>query len=107
LVLSEADLNEENFINTLDSEPTAATTVNNGPTVNNEKVFLNPSAQDTLLSNLMKNNFTVKSLSKDIDKNQNDSKIVDTISPSSPTPVTNTNMALATRDTNLCDVIKR
>ncbi|CAH1377807.1 unnamed protein product [Tenebrio molitor] len=106
LVLSEADLNEENFINTLDSEPTAATTVNNGPTVNNEKVFLNPSAQDTLLSNLMKNNFTVKSLSKDIDKNQNDSKIVDTISPSSPTPVTNTNMALATRDTNLCDVIK-
>ncbi|RZC36004.1 heat shock factor protein-like, partial [Asbolus verrucosus] len=109
LDLAGPEMNDENLLNSLENESTTTTvptTVNNGTMVNSHKVFLNPSAQDTLLSNLMRNNFTVKTVNKDDKKNQNDPKIIDKMPPLSPTPLANTNMAIATRDKNLCDVIK-
>ncbi|XP_063929287.1 heat shock factor protein-like isoform X6 [Zophobas morio] len=105
LVLTDPDLSEENLISTLDNEPTPTTT-NNGTTPVDQKVFLNPSTQDTLLSNLIKNNFTVKSVDKAAKSSKVDAKILDAVAPLSPTPVTSNNMAIATRDTNVCDLIK-
>ncbi|KAJ3639734.1 hypothetical protein Zmor_003075 [Zophobas morio] len=88
LVLTDPDLSEENLISTLDNEPTPTTT-NNGTTPVDQK-----------------NNFTVKSVDKAAKSSKVDAKILDAVAPLSPTPVTSNNMAIATRDTNVCDLIK-
>lgn len=106
LILTDHDLNEETLINRFKVEtvdPIDVAVDNNGTSraVDN-RVFLNPSTQDTLLSNLIKsNNITAKPVAKN-GKNREDG----TISLSSA-PVASKNMAIATRDNNVCDVIKR
>nr|XP_008199015.1 PREDICTED: heat shock factor protein isoform X3 [Tribolium castaneum] len=100
LIIPDQDISEETLINSLKDEasPVGDVNVDNNGSFDNQKVFLNPSTQDTLLSNLIKNNTT-----KDGAKN---GKPINAATSLSSAPVTSNNMAIATRDTNLCDVIK-
>lgn len=87
------------MIDTLDRESSFIKSKIPNSTRDNEKIFLNPSGQDALLSNLMSTN-TMKT------KCKNDSSVASTSEKSLPSAA-NSNMTIATVNKTLRDASKR
>lgn len=109
IILNEQEMTNENLINTLECE--AISPNNEMSTNSNEKVFLNPATQDTLLSNL-KNNYTIATINDNKKKQDTQTQLDNLqISPAPTSPnlgtLTNPDTAVATRDTHPCEVVKR
>lgn len=63
-ILSDNESPEENLINNLQ----------NGTSQNNEKIFLNPTSRDTLLTNLINGSYNVNIINGKNQEQQNDTK---------------------------------